>query len=839
MTGWVRKLNPRYWSIRGLVIAIPVLGGLSVTLLLFFGMQLADRHLQHLENDVKASLTYQHTALKLPILVKQIHADLYQLAALREGGAPQFEISRTKAAIQRDFRRIQILRLGLDPRMRMLDVDKRLDALAEIVTQAAGANMADAIAVSQNYDSHLNAAAATFSAMAAQTRLLVFEDMDTMRADTTRLVQAFFVGLALLAAIMCLVALSVARNISTPILKLAHNVEALDKGALDIKIPGTGRTDEIGKVARAVSRLQGSQRRTGQLEQERDDLNRTLEQKVAARTSELAVERERLANAQALAEQTRQEMTAQLRQEFGQVINAASAGDFTQRVHTEFSDENLQALANDINHFVDRVDGSVAAVGQAMHDMAEGRWDAGADHAFTGSFAEIMDQIHDTGTQISQQSGQLTHIALHDALTSLPNRRFLEERLADYNKLLAVTELPLGVLHIDLDRFKEINDRLGHAAGDAVLKQAAQILDELAQNDDFVARVGGDEFMMLCPMMDDSGQERDRIIALGEEIVAKLSEPVHFEDELAFFGASVGIAFSQPDTTDLATLVVDADIALYQAKEDGRNQAAVFSTEIAAAIAGKRTMRDDLLAALEHGELEPYFQPKYDARSLQLKGVEALVRWNHPQRGLLTPDKFLPAAEDMNVVSVIDHQILWRSVEIISELNAAHGFHIPELSVNISQSRLYDPELLRSVDGLSPPFALSFELLESIYFDDGDDRFYWMLDLLRERGIGIQIDDFGSGRASISALININPDRLKIDRSLVRPLTEKAGSSQLIKGIVDIARSMNIGVTAEGVETQKHANLLRDLGCDMLQGYAFAKPMPADALKEFCLKAAS
>jgi len=190
----------------------------------------------------------------------------------------------------------------------------------------------------------------------------------------------------------------------------------------------------------------------------------------------------------------------------------------------------------------------------------------------------------------------------------------------------------------------------------------------------------------------------------------------------------------------------------------------------------------------------------------------------------------------MNIVQQIDHQILLKSANVLKDLWANHGVEIPELSVNVSQQRLSDPSLLDSLNCLSGPFKASFELLESIFFDEQDDQFYWMLDALRERDIGVQIDDFGSGRASISALINISPDRLKIDRHLVKPVVDQRGSRQLIKGIVDIAKSMNIGVTAEGVETMKHAELLHEMGCDTLQGYAFSKPLSAEQLKEFGMR---
>ncbi len=839
---WSYRFFVRHWTIRRIVVTIPAVGILVVMLMVLLGLNMAERRLAALQETVKTSLNYQHTALQLPVLVEEIHGTLHELEETLEDGADPAEIAELRQDILYTYNRINTLRQKLDPRVRKLDLEYRMDALDRVVNEAQTNDIDFTIHADlqvESSDHELDATATLFAAMAAQTRILALRDLAAVEQGSVRLIWTFFLAVGLVGSLLSLGALWAARLISRPILAIAHTVEALESGNLDADIPATSRQDEIGKVARAMESFKSSLQRNRRLESERDDLNRNLERKVAARTSELAIERERLAQTQKEAEQQRREMATQLRTEFGRVINAARAGDFTQRVGAHFADDNLQALAGDINRFVTRVDDSVGAISKAMHDLANGEFASAKDQEFTGAFADIMTQVRETAAQIRDQSGQLTHIALHDALTELPNRRFLEDRLTAYTKLLAFADMPLAVLHIDLDRFKEINDTMGHAAGDQVLKRAAAVLTDLSGNDDFVARVGGDEFIMLCPMLDYAPPERQRIEVLGDGIVSALAEPMMIEDEEARFGASVGIAFSTSETKDLSSLVVDADIALYQAKEAGRNQAQVFSASIATALSQRRSLRDDLLAAVEREEFVPFFQPKYDANTLEMTGVEALARWQHPTKGLLTPDQFLAAANDMKIVHDIDQQVLWKATCVLNDLWDNHGLRIPELSVNISQQRLFDPMLLRSLDGLTGDFRVSFELLESIFFDEQGDKFHWMLDQLRERGIGVQIDDFGSGRASISALMNIGPERLKIDRHLVQPILEREANAQLIKGIVDIARSMDIGVTAEGVETMQHADLLRDLGCDTLQGYAFARPMSAEALKEFGLRKAS
>lgn len=827
----LQQRRVRHWTIHGVIGAIPV--AIFIILgLVIHGAKLAERQIDVVATQIEHSLNHQENVLELPFLLEAVQVLIYRLYLQHDEGADAAVIAQTESDIDARLQDVMAAMDQLDQRTQFEKLDLAVRALTDrIDTARINSNQAQSMHMRnvQGYQGLFQEAEQIAKNIADETTALVLGDLAGLRQDMVNLTWFLFAGLAVFAATLLCGGLIAARGVSRPILALADTVEAMDNGDLHTEVAGINRTDEIGQVARAIARFKASLKENEALQCERDDLNLDLERK-------LATQHDRLTEAQKKAEHDRQDMTAQLRAEFGKVINAASAGDFAQRVVTSYADENLQSLAEDINRFVERVDDSVTAVSRTMHDMVQGELNPADDHTFTGAFADIMTQIHDTAKQISEQSIQLTHIALHDPLTDLPNRRFLEDRLTAYTKLLAFTELPLAVLHVDLDLFKEINDTLGHAAGDMVLKCAADILSALAENDDFVARVGGDEFMMLCPLVEDTAAERERIELLGNNIVQKMSEPVDFEGQEAQFGASVGIAFSTSETKDLSSLVIDADIALYQSKEAGRNQVQVFSASIASALTQKRSQRDDLLAALERDEFVPFFQPKYDAATRQLTGVEALARWQHPTKGLIPPDQFLAAANEMNIVQQIDHQILLKSANVLNDLWVNHGVEIPELSVNVSQQRLSDHTLLDSLDCLSGPFKASFELLESIFFDEQGDQFHWMLDALRERDIGIQIDDFGSGRASISALINIRPDRLKIDRHLVKPIVERQGNCQLIKGIVDIATSMNIGVTAEGVETMEHAELLHQLGCDMLQGYAFSKPLSAAQLKEFGLR---
>jgi EAL domain-containing protein (putative c-di-GMP-specific phosphodiesterase class I) len=284
---------------------------------------------------------------------------------------------------------------------------------------------------------------------------------------------------------------------------------------------------------------------------------------------------------------------------------------------------------------------------------------------------------------------------------------------------------------------------------------------------------------------------------------------------------------------DPRRLLINADIALYRAKNRGRNRYEFFTESLQAEISRTKRIADDILNGLERNEFLPYFQPQFDATTLDITGVEALARWQHPTEGLLTPDFFLKTADELNVVATIDRiileQALWQSCRW-----AANGIAIPKISVNVSSSRLHDDELIESLSGLDfAPGALSFELLESIFLDESDEAVARNIRRLKRRGIEIEIDDFGTGYASIVSLLKLRPRRLKIDRQLVKPIVRSGRQRHLVSSIIDIGRSLGIEVIGEGVETREHARILAKLGCNALQGYALARPMSSKALMAF------
>lgn len=452
--------------------------------------------------------------------------------------------------------------------------------------------------------------------------------------------------------------------------------------------------------------------------------------------------------------------------------------------------------------------------------------------AFRGSAGEIRmiganwDITDDIAMQdaLRDARDQLEHQSLHDALTGLPNRRYLERLLNE-----EATDEGLGLIHADLDRFKEVNDTFGHRTGDGVLTEAARRIRAVMQPGEVASRIGGDEFVIVTRGV--AAEERAR--QLAADIVTALGEPIVYDGDLCRIGCSAGVAVQTFRHENPLQLLGNADIALYEAKKRGRNRYEFFSDGLReAAVQGKK-MADELILALERDEFVPYFQPQFDAVTLDVVGAEALARWNHDVRGLLTPAAFLPVAEAANRVADLDAVIFEKALFHLARWRS-NGFQIPSVSVNISAQRLADERLFKSLSGLAfTPGSISFELLETIYFDDPDASLIDAVRRLKAAGVDIEIDDFGSGRASIVSLLELAPKRLKIDRKLVAPIRESRSQRDLLASIIDIGRSQGIEIVAEGVETMEHAAILRDLGCHVLQGYALARPMPPSAMLSF------
>lgn len=437
--------------------------------------------------------------------------------------------------------------------------------------------------------------------------------------------------------------------------------------------------------------------------------------------------------------------------------------------------------------------------------------------------------MEDRNKELNAARRELELAAFEDPLTGLRNRRAFD---AAIEKALLGVDRQIALLHIDLDRFKWVNDTLGHPAGDMVLVTAAGRIQLLCDYSSEVYRVGGDEFILIMKDCDDMAKAVD----VGKKIVAQMSRPMTYENHQFNIGASVGVAISGRIPTSPHRLIAHADAALYAAKREGRNCVRQTTTALQTATEDRRQLSTDISKAIQNSEFIPYFQLQWNARTEQFIGAEALVRWQHPQRGLLSPADFLEPAAEMGLIHKIDAIMLEKAIEAAARLKKA-GCCLPALSINTSQARLLDPDFPVDVQQLwtDPEINLSFELLETIDFDDDCELeiVRHNLERLREIGVGIETDDFGSGRASITGLLYISPDRLKIDRRLVRAAGTSTKQYSLLKAIIDMATSLDIDCIAEGVETQTDIRTLQDLGCHSFQGYAISHPLGEADLLSF------
>lgn len=486
---------------------------------------------------------------------------------------------------------------------------------------------------------------------------------------------------------------------------------------------------------------------------------------------------------------------------------------------------------------VPQPDGSIRyirSVGK-IHGGRDGRrkvigiaFDVTDDAILTEELRAAKQDAEAKNIELEMAKSRIEHNSLHDPLTLLANRRRLDIELDSLSRASDLERQTLSILHLDLDRFKQINDTLGHAAGDAMLTHTSRILLRNIGPTDVVARIGGDEFVILVR----DNASAAHVAALSNRIIAEIRQPVDFEGFPCRFGVSIGIAQAAGRHLDARRMLINADIALYRAKAMGRNRYEFFTQNLQAEIVSHKRTADEVLSGIEKDEFIAWYQPQFDARTMKLTGVEALVRWNHPHHGILAPDRFLKIADELNVTALLD-QVVLQTVLKDKMRWAALGIAIPKVSVNVSSKRLHDESLIETLQTLAiTPGQISFELVESIFLDESDAVATINLERIKALGIDIEIDDFGTGHTSIVSLLKLKPKRLKIDRQLVMPILNSPQERALVRSIIDIARSLGVETVAEGVETMQHAAMLRELGCDRLQGYAFARALPFEAFNE-------
>ncbi|WP_349434973.1 EAL domain-containing protein [Pararhizobium sp. A13] len=444
-------------------------------------------------------------------------------------------------------------------------------------------------------------------------------------------------------------------------------------------------------------------------------------------------------------------------------------------------------------------------------------WDVTADVLLNRELQRQKAIAEKRAVALEASARRIEYAAEHDYLTGLPNRSFFDRRLAELSEDAGLEKL--AILHIGLDRFKQINDTAGHSVGDNVLKSAASRIVAALPNSAFVTRIGGDEFAVLIANFDSI----EDLKTVAERLAQQLKQSIWHNDEVLRTGASIGLASASG--RNIANLLAEADIALHRAKKLGRGRVEVFSAQLKAQLNNERRVAKQFARGLEKGEFVPFYQAQVDARTRRIVGLEALARWRHPKRGLLLPGEFLTVAGNLGVLDDLDAAILKAALKD-RRAWARQGVRVPRIAVNVSAARLSDPLLIDDLQQLDVEAdTLSFELLETIFLDDSEEGVLSNVAALKGMGIDIEIDDFGSGHASIIGLTKVKPRRLKIDRRLVFPITTSREQKRLLRSIVDIAKALDIEVVAEGVETLEHAKLLTRLGCDVLQGYAIAYPV--------------
>ena len=443
---------------------------------------------------------------------------------------------------------------------------------------------------------------------------------------------------------------------------------------------------------------------------------------------------------------------------------------------------------------------------------------------YVGVFSDI------TGRK--QAEDRLQFLASHDPLTRLPNRSALIEAID--NAIIESTEAvpALALMFIDLDRFKLINDSFGHQAGDEVLHEIAARLTQSAQRFGLVARLGGDEFTLLVSDFD----SHEALGRMAEEVLAALARPMRVEQHEVFVSGSIGISVYPNDGIDATTLLKNADAAMYRAKEAGKNTYQFFDADMNTQTFERLLMESGLRQALERREFELHYQPQVSCDGVSLEGVEALIRWRHPQLGLIPPGRFIPLAEETGLIKPIGAWVLRESCHQMVAWDKA-GMRVPRLAVNLSARQFEQQTLLNEVNdvlavtGLAAS-RLELEITESMLMQNPQEAIS-LLGELKALGVKLSIDDFGTGYSSLSTLKRFPLDYLKVDRSFIEGLPDDGDSAAITEAIIAMARKLHFTVIAEGVETAAQGSFLRQAGCAILQGYFFSKPLSAAELAQW------
>ena len=451
-------------------------------------------------------------------------------------------------------------------------------------------------------------------------------------------------------------------------------------------------------------------------------------------------------------------------------------------------------------------------------------------HGEDGSVVGVIALIRDV-TDRKEAEAQIEYQAYHDAVTGLANRRLFHEHLALAVALAQRRDALVGVLFLDLDHFKVINDSLGHTVGDELLREVGRRLKAAVRDGDTVARVGGDEFTIVLQDL----PRRDAVGVVAAKVLRTIAEPLDVNGHRLYVTASIGITLFPDDGEDAESLLRNADSAMYRAKDAGRNNYQLATRELSRSSQERMSLENDLHRALERGQFALLYQPQIESDSMEIVGIEALIRWNHPDRGLITPDQFIGIAEQRGLILPIGDWVIREACLAVRRIRDKGLPHF-RVAVNLSARQFRDPSLAATVEraitesGVDAQ-TLELEITETAAMEDVELTMSTLAEL-RRLGVTIAIDDFGTGHSSLSYLKRFPIDALKIDKGFVFDLPDKFEDAAIVSSVIQLGNGLGLRVVAEGVETREQLDFLIEAGCRELQGYFFSHPVPLEEIEK-------
>lgn len=643
--------------------------------------------------------------------------------------------------------------------------------------------------------------------------------------EEERMLQALIIlgGIAII--IFTGVSVALSRQITRPLSRITRVLSCIADGKYEETVAGTDRKDEVGNIARSVVLLQASMRERDNLRSKVDANNKMLRaQEAELRTQNVLFDAALNNMSHGLCMFDSQQRLIVSNQRYLELFEHTA-----EQVMPGMSIQELTEMQRVIDLKKDVAGNPVAAAEGDFPSKRRSTVIAKLENGRTimttkqplldGGWVAISEDV----TEREHARDRLAFLASHDSLTMLPNRVRLREHLDAVLGRLKIEGGAFAVLCLDLDEFKTVNDSLGHPIGDELLRQVAKRLLFLTNDQQLVVRLGGDEFAIVT----ENPSSGAKLEQFAREIIDEISRPYYISDHETVIGVSIGISVTHDGDINGDELFKQADLALYKAKEDGRKTFKFFEEEMGTIVNARRELITDLRNVIENGELEVHFQPQISLQENTISGFEALVRWRHPKRGMISPAEFIPIAEDTGLIVNLGEWIIREACRVA----ASWPDHI-RIAVNLSPRQLktsgFGAILVNTLatSGLAPE-RLELEVTESVLLSDNKETLA-VLHQAKALGVKVSMDDFGTGYSSLSYLRSFPFDKIKIDQSFVRSMSYCEDSVSIVKAVIELSNSLNMTTTAEGVETEDLIEMLRDIGCTEAQGYYFGRPMPAN-----------